>query len=133
MENEIKNIDNKVFKIIDELQELSKEYCRFDEWEKSLVLEKSRNELFDFYKEKYTDYVMNCVQLEELYEMKEKFSEINKECLLKIPVGVKVNPNYYNYFKINFRDCPYKEKNRFYDLPISIDRNVETYEFVYEE
>lgn len=50
-DKDMKELELRVLKIMDELQDISKEYCNWDEWDKSQCLDKARAVLFEKYEE----------------------------------------------------------------------------------
>lgn len=47
----MKELEEKVLKIMDELQDISMEYCNWDEWDKSRCVDKASGVLFEKYEE----------------------------------------------------------------------------------
>lgn len=50
-DNVMKELEMKVLKIMDELQDISIEYCSWDEWDKSKCLDKAIFVLFEKYED----------------------------------------------------------------------------------
>ena len=51
----------------------------------------------------------------------------------KKPIGAKVNPKYYGDFRLQFQLTDNEETNEFYNIPVSITKDVEKYIFIYED
>ena len=49
------------------------------------------------------------------------------------PIGAKVNPKYYGDFRLQFQLTDNEETNEFYNIPVSITKDVEKYIFIYED
>lgn len=97
-EQRIKDIDNKVLKVIDDMQNIMKQYCSWNLFDEAETISKANN----IVKERYVQKL-----IEDEYgwhKPEDKLPEENQECVIEIEYANKLNTNdiMYNQHEVKY-------------------------------